>query len=134
MIIFILLSSSASVGLAIGLFVLRVLAIILASLGVTLLSMIVLLDHGFGLIRSGLISVGSLTALQSSYLLGIWIRMSYGSSVAETIRRAAGWTHGARQQASDAADEDDKFHDRLDRSYALSARAEEAKRKARRHC
>jgi hypothetical protein len=133
MIIFILLSSSASVGLAIGLFVLRVLAIILASLGVTLLSMIVLLDHGFGWIRSGLISVGSLTALQSSYLLGIWIRMSYGPSVAETIRRAAGWTHGARQQASDA-DEDDEFHDRLDRSYALSARAEETERKARRRC
>jgi hypothetical protein len=134
MIIFILLSSSASMGLAIGLFVLRVLAIILASLGVTLLSMIVLLDHGFGLIRSGLISIGSLTALQSSYLLGIWIRMSYGTSVAETIRRAAGWTDGARQHASDAADEDDEFHDRLDRSYALSARAEEAKRKARRRC
>src|SRR5260370_26836251 len=83
MVIFILLSASASVGLAIGLFVLRVLAIILASLGVTLLSMIVLLDHGFGLIRSGLISVGSLTALQSSYLLGIWIRMSCDSPVVE---------------------------------------------------
>jgi hypothetical protein len=59
--------------------------------------------------------------------------MSYGPSVAETIRRAAGWTHGARQQASDA-DEDDEFHDRLDRSYALSARAEETERKARRRC
>jgi uncharacterized membrane protein YedE/YeeE len=134
MVIFILLSSSASVGLAIGLFVLRVLAIILASLGVTLLSMIVLLDHGFGLIRSGLISVGSLTALQSSYLLGIWIRMSYGPSVAETIRSAAGWMHGARQQASDAVDEDDEFHDRLDPFCALSTRAKEAKRKAGRRC
>ena len=126
MVIFILLSASASVGVAIGLFVLRVLAIILASLGVTLLSMIVLLDHGFGLIRSGLISVGSLTALQSSYLLGIWIRMSCDSPVAETISRAAGRRHGAKQHASDTADEDDEFHDRLDRSYALSARAEEA--------
>jgi hypothetical protein len=134
MVIFILLSASASVGVAIGLFVLRVLAIILASLGVTLLSMIVLLDHGFGLIRSGLISVGSLTALQSSYLLGIWIRMSCDSPVVETISRAAGRTHGAKQHASDAADEDDEFHDRHDRSYALSAQAKEAKRKAHRGC
>lgn len=126
MIIFFLLSASASVGLAIGLFVLRVLAIVLASMGVTVLSMLVLLDHGFGTIRSGLISAGSLTALQSSYLLGLWIRMSYGSSVAEAIRRAAGWMPGAKQPASD----DDEFRDRLDRSYALSARAKEARRKA----
>jgi hypothetical protein len=132
MIIFILLSASASAGLAIGLFVLRVLSIILASLGVTVLSMIVLLDHGFGTIRSSLISVGSLTALQSSYLLGLWLRMSYGSPVEEAIRRAAGRMSGAKQAASDAAG--DEFHDGLDRSYAMSVRAKEAKRKAQRGC
>jgi hypothetical protein len=132
MIIFILLSGSVSMGLAIGLFVLRVLAIVLASLCVTLLSMIVLLDHGFGLIRSGLISVGSLTALQSSYLLGVWLRMSYGPPLAATVRRAAGCMGGARRRSSDPVDEDDGFHERLDPSYAMSARAKEAKRKARR--
>jgi hypothetical protein len=134
MIILILLSASASVGLAIGLFVLRVLAIVLASLCVTLLSAVVLLDHGYGVIRSGLISVGSLTALQSSYLLGVWIRMSYGSPLVETIRRGAGWMVGTKRSPSDTADEDDGFHDRLDPSYAMAAQAKEAERKARRRC
>jgi hypothetical protein len=60
--------------------------------------------------------------------------MSYGTSVAKAIRRAAGWIPGARRDASDAADGDDEFHDRLNRSYALSARAKKAKRKAQRGC
>src|SRR5260370_9801629 len=88
MIVLILLSASASLGLAIGLFILRAVAIVLASLCVALLSMAVLLHHGFGRMKGGLISFRALTALQGSYLVGAWFRFSYASPLAEILRAA----------------------------------------------
>ena len=74
MIILILWIASASVGLAVGVVFFRALAIVLASSVVAFLSAAVLLYHGFGLVNVGLISLGSLTALQSFYLLGASMR------------------------------------------------------------
>src|SRR5882724_4693680 len=88
MIVLILLSASASLGLAIGLFILRAVAIVLASLCVALLSMALLLDHGFGLMKGGLISFGSLIALQGSYLVAAWLRLSDASPIAKILRAA----------------------------------------------
>jgi hypothetical protein len=116
MIVFVLLSGSASVGLVIGLFLLRVLAIVLASLCLALLSAAILLDHGFGLVRTGLISAGSLTALQGSYLLGAWIRLRYTLPLSEIIRRAAGRTD--RKHPSTGPD----VHDPLDARVKVPAR------------
>jgi hypothetical protein len=121
MIVVILWSASASLGLAIGIFFLRAVTIVLASLCVALLSVAVLLDHGFGLMRSGLISFGSLTALQGSYLVGAWLGMSYGSPLAE-ILHAARRKDGAERNPFVADDEDDGYHERLDPSYALAKR------------
>jgi hypothetical protein len=69
-IIFILLSASALAGLAIGLFVFRVEAILLASPFVASLPLIFLRYDGFDLVRTVLTSAGSLTVLHSFYLLG----------------------------------------------------------------
>jgi len=69
-IVFILWGASALAGLAIGLAFVRVLAIVLASPLVAFLSAAVLFHHGFGLLQSVLISIGSLTALQGFYLAG----------------------------------------------------------------
>jgi hypothetical protein len=74
MIIVILWAASASVGLTIGAVFFRALAIVLASLVVAFLSAAALLYHGFGLVNVGLISLVSLAALQSSYMLGASIR------------------------------------------------------------
>jgi hypothetical protein len=74
MIILILWVASASVGLTIGVVFFRVLVIVLASPVVAFLSAAVLLYHGFGLVNVGLISLGSLAALQSFYLLGASMR------------------------------------------------------------
>jgi hypothetical protein len=73
-IIFFLLCASALAGLAIGLVFFRAEAIMLASPFVALLAAALLHHHGFGLVRDALILVGSLTALQSSYLLGAGMR------------------------------------------------------------
>jgi len=123
MIVVILLSASASLGLAIGLFFLRAVAIVLASLCVALLSVAALLDHGFGLMRSGLISLGSLTALQGSYLVGAWLRISYVSPLAE-ILRAAHRAGGAERNPFVADGEDHGYHEGLDPSYALAKKTE----------
>jgi hypothetical protein len=119
MIVLILLSGSASLGLAIGLFVLRAVAIVLTSLCVALLSMAVLLDHGFGLMKGGLISFGSLTALQGSYLVGAWLRLSDASPLAE-ILRAARRAGGAKGNPFAADDEEDRYRDGLDPSFAMA--------------
>jgi hypothetical protein len=74
MIILILWIASASVGLTIGAMSFRALVIVLGSPVVAFLSVAVLLNHGLGLVDVGLISVGSLAALQSFYLLGASIR------------------------------------------------------------
>jgi hypothetical protein len=71
MFIVVLLSVSASLGLAIGLLVLPVSAIIFSSLTIASLSFTILLDDGFSVYSSGFISVASLTALQISYLVGV---------------------------------------------------------------
>jgi hypothetical protein len=118
MIIVVLWSASASLGLAIGIFFVRAVAIVLASLCVALLSVAVLLDHGFGLMKSGLLSLGSLTALQGSYLVGAWLGLSYGSPLAEILRTAR--RKGRKPFVAD--DEDDGCHERLDPSYALAKR------------
>jgi hypothetical protein len=84
MIIVILWIASASVGLAIGVVFFRALAIVLASSVVAFLSAAVLLYHGFGLVNVGLISLGSLAALQSFYVLGASIR--YLTTCEERVR------------------------------------------------
>jgi hypothetical protein len=68
----ILFSTSASAGLAIGLLLFRVEAIVLASLCLALLSAALLPCHGFGLGGDVLISAGLLAALQSFYVVGIF--------------------------------------------------------------
>jgi hypothetical protein len=73
-IIFILLCASASAGLTIGLVFFRAEAIVLISPLVALLSAALLRHHGFGLVRDAFILVGSLAALQSSYLVGACMR------------------------------------------------------------
>jgi hypothetical protein len=70
MTILILEVASASVGLAIGVVFFHAAAIALASPLVAFLSVALLLHDGFGLVHGMLISVGSLTALQSFYLVG----------------------------------------------------------------
>jgi hypothetical protein len=70
MTILILGVASASVGLAIGVVFFHAVAIVLASPIVAFLSVALLLHDGFGLVHGMLISVGSLTALQSFYLVG----------------------------------------------------------------
>jgi hypothetical protein len=72
--IFILLCANALAGLAIGLVFFRAEAIMLASPLVALLSAAFLYHQGFGLAYDALILVGSLTALQSSYLVGACMR------------------------------------------------------------
>jgi len=119
MIVLILLSASASLGLAIGLFILRAVAIVLASLCVALLSMGVLLDYGFGLMKGGLISFGSLTALQGSYLVGAWLRLSDASPLAK-ILRAARRAGEAKVNPIAGDDEDDRYRAGRDPSYALA--------------
>jgi hypothetical protein len=69
-IILILLCASASAGLAIGLLLFRVEAIVLASLCLALLCAVLLPYHGFGLGGDVLISVGLLAALQSFFFVG----------------------------------------------------------------
>jgi hypothetical protein len=69
-IILILLCASASAGLAIGLLLFRVEAIVLASLFLALLCAALLPYHGFGLVGDVSISVGLLAALQSSFFVG----------------------------------------------------------------
>jgi hypothetical protein len=69
-IILILLGASASAGLAIGLALFRVEAIILASLFLALLCAALLPYHGFGPGGDVSISVGLLAALQSSFFRG----------------------------------------------------------------
>jgi hypothetical protein len=123
MIIFILLSLSASLGLVTGLFVLRVMGIVLISLSVALLSVLILLDHGFGVVRSGLISVGSLTALQGSYLAGVWISLNFGLPLKEFAPRAR-WLSGVTRRHPKAVGEDGGSHEGLDPSYALAAQKE----------
>jgi hypothetical protein len=73
-IIFILWVASALAGLALNLVFFGVLAIVLASLLVAFLSVALLLHHGFGLASGVLISIGSLTALQSFYFVGAAMR------------------------------------------------------------
>ena len=84
MVIFILWAS-ASVGLATGLVFFRALVIVPASPLIALLSAALLLYHGFGLVPVVLISAGSLTTLQSFYLLGASMR--YLTMDAEWDRR-----------------------------------------------
>jgi hypothetical protein len=70
MIILYLWAASAWAGLAVGLMFFRVLAIVLTSPLVALFSAILLYHYGFGLVGVVSISMGSLAALQSFYLLG----------------------------------------------------------------
>jgi hypothetical protein len=74
MIILYLWAASAWVGLAVGFIFFRVLAIVLASPLVALLSAALLYHYGFGLVRALSISMGSLAALQGFYLLGAAMR------------------------------------------------------------
>jgi hypothetical protein len=74
MIILYLWAASAWVGLAVGFLFFRVLAIVLTSPLVAFLSAALLHHYGFGLIRVVSISMGSLVALQSFYLLGAAMR------------------------------------------------------------
>jgi hypothetical protein len=119
-IIFLLLSASASIGLAIGLFLLPGLAILLASPCVALLSALVLLSHDFGLAMTGLISIGSLTALQSFYLVGVWIRLNCAPRFAEIIKRAASRLGGSNRYRSIAVGDDEGLREGLDPSCALT--------------
>jgi hypothetical protein len=123
MIIFILLSVGALLGLVTGLFVLRVMGIVLISLSVALLSVLILLDHGFGVVRSGLISVGSLTALQGSYLVGVWISLNFGLPLKEFAPRAR-WLSGATRRRPMTVGEDGGSHEGLDPSYTRAAQKE----------
>jgi hypothetical protein len=70
----ILLCASASAGLSIGLVLFRAEAIMLASPLVALFAALLLRHQNFGLLRDVLIVVGSLTALQGSYLVGAFMR------------------------------------------------------------
>jgi hypothetical protein len=72
-IILILLGASASAGIAIGLALFRVEAIVLASLCLALLCAALLPYHGFGLGGDVLISVGLLAALQGFYVVGLFM-------------------------------------------------------------
>ena len=74
MIVFFLWIASALAGLTIGLALLRVMAILLASSVLALFSAALLRYFNFGLICSLLISIGSLTALQAFYLMGAAVR------------------------------------------------------------
>jgi hypothetical protein len=96
MIILVLLLASASVGLAIGVVFFHVLAIVLASPLVALLSAAVLLHYGFGLGGVALITAGSLTALQSFYLLGAAMRHLTNDD--EVDRWGASFEHSRTQQ------------------------------------
>jgi len=72
-IIVILLCASASAGIAIGLLLFRVEAIVLASLFLALLCAALLPYHSFGLVGDVLISVGLLASLQSSCFVGTFM-------------------------------------------------------------
>ena len=72
-IILTLLCASALAGLAIGLVLFRVEAIVLASLFLALLCAALLPNHGFGLVGDVLISVGLLAALQSFFLVATFM-------------------------------------------------------------
>jgi hypothetical protein len=129
-IILVLFSASAAAGLAIGVAVVRALAIMVASPCVALLSVAILLDHDFGLAMSLLISVGALTALQSSYFLGVWIRLSCAPRLAEIMKRTARRAK-ARRQKSIAATDDGRIREGRASSYALTVKsAKRPKREA----
>ncbi len=89
MIIFVLFVANVSAGLAMGLLLLHALAVVLISPCVALLSAAVLFYHGVGLVRCGLISFGSVVALQSSYLVGVWMRLSCPPTLSDIFQRAA---------------------------------------------
>ena len=72
-IILILLCVSASAGIAIGLLLFRVEAIVLASLFLALLCAALVPYHGFGAVGNVLISVGLLAALQSFCFVGTFM-------------------------------------------------------------
>jgi len=72
-IILILFSTCASAGLAIGLLLFRVEAIVLASLFLALLCAALLPYHGFELGGDVLISFGLLADLQSFYVVGVFM-------------------------------------------------------------
>jgi len=127
MIVFVLLFASTSLGLAIGALLLRALGIVFISLSIALLTIVILRNHGFGVVQGGLITVGSLTALQGSYLVGVWIRLRFSSPLMEFVMRLS----GARQRHSMTAGEDGGAHEGLDPSYALAPQ-NETERKARR--
>jgi hypothetical protein len=74
MIILYLWAASAWVGLAVGFIFFRMLAIVLTSPLVALLSAALLHYYGFGLVGVVSISMGSLAALQGFYLLGAAMR------------------------------------------------------------
>jgi hypothetical protein len=74
MIVLFLWIASALAGLTIGLALLRVMAILLASSALALFSATLLRYFNFGLIGSLLIPVGSLAALQGFYLMGAAVR------------------------------------------------------------
>jgi hypothetical protein len=73
-IIFSLWVASALAGLALDLVFFGVLAIVLVSPLVALTSVALLVDHGFGPVSGVLVSIGSLTALQSFYFAGAAMR------------------------------------------------------------
>lgn len=74
MIILVILVASASVGLAIGVVFFSALAIVFASPFVAFVSAALLVFYGYGLGRVVLVSVASLAALQSFYLVGAVMR------------------------------------------------------------
>ena len=112
MIIFAIFSVSVSAGLAMGLFLLRALAVVLVSPCVALLSAAILFYHGFGLLRSGSISFGSIAALQSSYMVGLWIRLSGAPALSKIFQRAARRARAAARYPSTAVGEDGGFRER----------------------
>ena len=61
-------------GIAIGFLLFKAKAIILASPLIALLAAAFVFHHGFGPVRDALIMAGSLTALQSAYLVGAAVR------------------------------------------------------------
>jgi hypothetical protein len=124
MIIFALLSISTALGFAIGLLSPRVIMIVFVSLGVVAVSVVALLDNQFGMVTTALVAVASLTALQGSYLVGVWMGLSLYSARAEFPSLGS-----AMQRRSITAGEDDWRHDSASAPYTLAA---EIERKARR--
>jgi hypothetical protein len=99
MIVLILWIASASVGVTIGVVFFRLPVLALASQIVAFLSAAALFRHGFGLFNAGLISVGSLVAVQGFYLLGVAMRYMHHQRVRPEIALRAQNSNPQRKSA-----------------------------------